>query len=441
MSTGRNDPCPCGSGKKYKKCCFLREFTSVGKDELIKQRLVQDILAFVKKKYKDRLDEALDFFWEDFVPEDYLDHAGLVMTDINFWEWIVFDWQPDDDGKTVIDHYLKANQNLGDSEMNVLAIMNEAVISLYEVQDVYPEEGLLLKDLLLGGEYEVSEKSATHYLKKWDILATRLLRLDGRHIMSGCGYPYPLGQKEGIIDFIKRDYKNYKQEFPKADKKKYLKDTSDMFNFFWYDIIQNPNIPKLVTTTGEPLLLSKAIFDITDKEAVINGLKTVREFQQEEDGNFIWVNEQDTILGTIFVKERRLKLECNSKERLERGKKIILEALHGFVSHRADEYEDVIQAMKARKEKPAKPTDEMPLAIQQQVYTQHMRKYYENWLNENIPALKGKTPMEAVKTKAGKARVVEILKGIENIEEGNRKAGRAHIDVSWMWERLGLKQV
>ncbi|MDR0942113.1 MAG: SEC-C domain-containing protein [Holosporales bacterium] len=21
---GRNDPCPCGSGKKYKKCCFLK---------------------------------------------------------------------------------------------------------------------------------------------------------------------------------------------------------------------------------------------------------------------------------------------------------------------------------------------------------------------------------------------------------------------------------
>ncbi|HBQ64165.1 MAG TPA: hypothetical protein DD727_04430 [Clostridiales bacterium] len=22
--TGRNDPCPCGSGKKYKKCCESR---------------------------------------------------------------------------------------------------------------------------------------------------------------------------------------------------------------------------------------------------------------------------------------------------------------------------------------------------------------------------------------------------------------------------------
>ena len=22
MKVGRNDPCPCGSGKKYKKCCI-----------------------------------------------------------------------------------------------------------------------------------------------------------------------------------------------------------------------------------------------------------------------------------------------------------------------------------------------------------------------------------------------------------------------------------
>ena len=25
MKTGRNGPCPCGSGKKYKKCCSLKE--------------------------------------------------------------------------------------------------------------------------------------------------------------------------------------------------------------------------------------------------------------------------------------------------------------------------------------------------------------------------------------------------------------------------------
>ncbi len=33
MKTGRNDPCPCGSGKKYKHCCLSP--ASVANDELI----------------------------------------------------------------------------------------------------------------------------------------------------------------------------------------------------------------------------------------------------------------------------------------------------------------------------------------------------------------------------------------------------------------------
>lgn len=30
MKIGRNDPCPCGSGKKYKHCCLLKESMSTG---------------------------------------------------------------------------------------------------------------------------------------------------------------------------------------------------------------------------------------------------------------------------------------------------------------------------------------------------------------------------------------------------------------------------
>ncbi|PIS34833.1 MAG: hypothetical protein COT37_00570 [Parcubacteria group bacterium CG08_land_8_20_14_0_20_43_9] len=28
MKVGRNGPCPCGSGKKYKKCCIAKETSS-----------------------------------------------------------------------------------------------------------------------------------------------------------------------------------------------------------------------------------------------------------------------------------------------------------------------------------------------------------------------------------------------------------------------------
>ena len=44
--TGRNDPCPCGSGKKYKKCCLAKTFVQVGKEESIRERLVDNPLEF-----------------------------------------------------------------------------------------------------------------------------------------------------------------------------------------------------------------------------------------------------------------------------------------------------------------------------------------------------------------------------------------------------------
>jgi hypothetical protein len=37
---GRNDPCPCGSGKKYKKCCLADTFVQVGREESTRKRLV-----------------------------------------------------------------------------------------------------------------------------------------------------------------------------------------------------------------------------------------------------------------------------------------------------------------------------------------------------------------------------------------------------------------
>ena len=44
--TGRNDPCPCGSGRKYKKCCLAETFVQVGKEESIRKLPVDDLLEF-----------------------------------------------------------------------------------------------------------------------------------------------------------------------------------------------------------------------------------------------------------------------------------------------------------------------------------------------------------------------------------------------------------
>ena len=45
MNIGRNEPCPCGSGKKYKKCCFGQQESKAGRDamEAIKTEIGREI--------------------------------------------------------------------------------------------------------------------------------------------------------------------------------------------------------------------------------------------------------------------------------------------------------------------------------------------------------------------------------------------------------------
>jgi hypothetical protein len=80
------------------------------------------------------------------------------------------------------------------------------------------------------------------------------------------------------------------------------------------------------------------------------------------------------------------------------------------------------------------------MEVQQQVYTNFMQKHCEKWIKEKIPALGGCTPLQSVKTEEGKNKVIELLKSFENIEEHNKREGRPFYDLSWMWERLGLKK-
>jgi hypothetical protein len=446
METGRNDPCPCGSGKKYKKCCLSATYIETGKEESVRARLVQDLLRFFKRNFEDRLDDGYFIFWDEFIPEEHLDDATLHLAEINFWEWVVYDYVIDEkNGKTLIDLYMGHNRKLSLDEHRILTLMKNSVISLYEVQEVFSEKGLLLKDLLLGGEYDVKEKAATRSLRKWDIFAARLSHIDGSYIMSGSVYPYSLKRKEMILEEINTEFEDYRIDYPDATLDEFLKRNSENFNFYWYDLIQNPPALKLATTSCEPFLFSKAFFEIKDEQAVIDGLQKIKGFEQDKDG-FVWFDKRDkqgsaTILGNIEIKEKKLILECNSKKRLERGKKLILEHTCGTLTHKVDSFQDPIQALKTFKEKPQKQVeDEIPMEIQQQVYTQFMQEHCKKWIKEKIPALDGKTPLQAIKTEEGRRKVIELLKSFENSEEHNKREGRPFYDLSWMWERLELER-
>jgi hypothetical protein len=439
---GRNDPCPCGSGKKYKKCCLAETFQQVGREESIRRHLVDELLSFYNKNYDDTLGEAHVMFWDDFVPQEHLEGVPLRVAYQNFFEWIIFDFiiEPDTN-KTLIDLYMEKNKKMQQDEHKVLTSMKNAVISLYEVQEVFPEKGLLLKDLLMGGEYDVKEKVATGDLKRWDIFAARLLLIDGQYVISGSSFPYSIMMKQKILDDIMDEYREYQEEFSDGTMDMFLKESGDIFNFHWYFPIQNPPPPlNLHTTSGEPVVFSEALFEIKDHEAVRIGLPTIKGIEQDQD-DYTWYDKrkQDgsaTILGTVEIKDNKLTLVSNSKKRLQRGKKLILGAVGGAVVHKIDTFQDPMEAIKAHKEQSPEHEDDLPMEVQQQLYSQFMQNYHENGLVKKSQPLTTRLLWKLSRLK----KVIELLKLYENVEERKKGEGRPHYDLAWVWQRLGIEK-
>jgi len=76
---------------------------------------------------------------------------------------------------------------------------------------------------------------------------------------------------------------------------------------------------------------------------------------------------------------------------------------------------------------PAAPTENSPEA--QAAIRAYKTKHYERWLDQPLPALQGRTPRAAVKTKAGKADVERLLTDMESLESRLHPAERYDVTI------------
>ncbi len=213
----------------------------MGKEENIKTCLFQSIIQYVRQNYKDTIDKAYEYFWDENYPEEFLDGTALEIGFINFEDWLVLDYKINDDKESFIDLYVKNNNSLKDEELDVIEKIKDSVLSLYEVLSVSKDERVLLKDLLNGGEFSLRGRSLTTGLRKGDIFATRLLNLDKKYVMSGCVYPYTQSQKKAVLDYVDKQYRRFRKNVdPQGTMEKYLKGYGDIFNIIWTNFILNP---------------------------------------------------------------------------------------------------------------------------------------------------------------------------------------------------------
>jgi hypothetical protein len=100
MKTGRNDPCPCGSGKKYKHCCLNAvTVAAAAPTDLTWRRLrtlldgfPDEMLRFTVEAYGP---SAVHEAWAEFMCDEDLEFDPDTPLIQLFMPWFFDRWSPD----------------------------------------------------------------------------------------------------------------------------------------------------------------------------------------------------------------------------------------------------------------------------------------------------------------------------------------------------------
>ena len=235
-----------------------------------------------------------------------------------------------------------------------------------------------------------------------------------------------------------------------------------------------PQIPKVVTSSGEELDFWVARYDLMDFLAALDRLEEEEDFEKtnySEDGQgnplkvvYDWLERGKSIhkikdikvknsltlksffsqgpgqgsfrlLGTIILEPDRLVLEVQGQERLAIGKEIIENVLSGLIKHRIDAVRSLESIMRGQpKKKEEKPEEEIPLEVRQALLKDMYDNHYREWLDSSLPALGGKTPRKAIKTKEGRRQVEDLCAVMEYFH----REGDKEYDVTWIRKELEL---
>jgi len=213
----------------------------MGKEAKQLKELFSDIIEYVRINHTEAIDKAYTYFWDGETPDEFLAGNALMLGFHNFEDWMVFDHKINEEGDTYIDLFIRDTKDLDDHAVALLRRTKDSVMSLYEVASVAKDKRVLLNDIILDREAELREKALTQSLKKGDLFATRLFKLDNIDVMSACVYPFNPGQKKKVLAYVDKQFKRYvrnvKQDGTMQD---YLKNYGDVFNLIWMNFIIAP---------------------------------------------------------------------------------------------------------------------------------------------------------------------------------------------------------
>ena len=475
MSTGRNDPCPCGSGKKYKKCCGAAvQGSSDLKYDRIRQLDTEArelILRYAKKRFGDGV---LEKAWEDFMFTDEISFNDSHPEADLFDRWFTFNWQPGDE-QTIAELFLsEMGPRLDDGLRRFIDLVQDSAFSFLQTIETNPGNSLLMRDILRKREVQVRERSASTVLMPGQILYARVVEMDDIFFIMGCGgHVIPPTH----LDFFLKLRSNLEKDkllVSDSVATKVLLQLEDTLRGMYFRIADDLEKRKLEVrnTDGDPLAFCTLTYGIPSLEFAFRALKSLEQdvtkrtdeellagAERDKGGQLKstvihWLKgtrkfggEGNTSLATITIKTSSLGVEANSEKRLkliqkEIAKRLGTDAL--LVKTEIKSHEGLMKELEERKT-PSRPPEERERdrvlresPEVKELMKGMMEKHWESWPDIPLPALRGMTPRQASKDSVGRELLESVLLDFDSRNRLQEQES-LRVDIAKLRQELGLE--
>lgn len=153
MKIGRNDPCPCGSGKKYKKCCGNKKVVDLS------ETIVQEELDQWYFRFNDYIAEYYPYLISREAPSSELDHFKKHMELMSKTTF-----EKNKQGQSIMQEY--TNRVIKDIVRPItresLEEWPNAIPGLFMIFDRTSDHSVKVQQELTGEEYEVRKSTISH---------------------------------------------------------------------------------------------------------------------------------------------------------------------------------------------------------------------------------------------------------------------------------------
>ena len=453
-SPGRNDPCPCGSGLKYKRCCWQKAFApapQVKDHDGAVARALDWLNERHRKPFRAAFEELLD---ESCSAEERdafssLDEETLTAVDLNLTEWLLAEGEMLVKGerRRISACLLGAGGPLFTvGQRDWLRQLSERPLRLYDVTDVVPGVQITLCDALdaESAPVVVRECSGSQALQVGTQAGFRIMQVREHHELSGAAYPFSMLAGPGVLATLREAQARLRPE-PELPKVLGLTIVSGWLRQF----VAPPPMPTLMDAhSGEPIHLITDHYEVLDWTVLERSLARTQDVQgNKEDG---WSRLRDCDDGqtrslasiSIGKQSDRIEVFYKTQRQADEGRQWFDDLAGASVTFLIREFTNpsvALQRPAPRKAKRAA-TDIDPETMAQ-VIEQVMLRNYANWADEPIPALGNQTPRQAIRTPAGLERVKGLIRSYEDGEERQAaEQGRREISYQFLWDALGIER-